>query len=85
MNVTLTWDTSPDSDITGYRVYYGPDTNYGSTVDTASTSVDISGLPDGKTMYFALTAISASQGESQKADPVTIINPYIQVGRGVGF
>ncbi|CAN8142890.1 exported hypothetical protein [uncultured Thiomicrorhabdus sp.] len=56
-DVTLSWDASPSSGVTGYKIYYGQDSfnlefskNAGDTLTT-----DITGLQAG-TWYFAATA-----------------------------
>lgn len=67
--VVLTWDTTQNrpNDIKGYRVYYDRDTGYpyegtGATQGAAGFDVGdvgtatITGLPLGKTFYFAVTA-----------------------------
>ncbi len=71
--VSLVWDAptenidgSPLVDLSGYRVYYAPlSLEYTNTVDVGeTTSADISGLIDGQSYYFAVTAYNSTSNES---------------------
>lgn len=57
-SVTLEWDSSPDSTVAGYHLYYGVASGvYTNSIDTGTnTSVTVSGLAVGVTYYFAVTA-----------------------------
>lgn len=85
MNITLSWDPSPDTDITHYRVYYGPSPAHGTITNTSATFLAIDNLPDGQLMYFAVSAVSAQYGESDLSSDITLINPYVTIGRKVGL
>ncbi len=71
----LTWTSSPESDVIGYRVYWG----LGSTVYTdshfvagVSSSIDtISGLMNDSTYYIAVRAIDADDHPSYASYEVT--------------
>ena len=41
-------------------------------------TVDLTGLPDGATIYFAVTAIDVALNESAKSSSVSKINKYIR-------
>ena len=65
LQVSLSWtapttnqDGTSLNDLAGYKVYYGLATrSYDVAVDTGlSTSAVLSGLQDGRTYYFAVTA-----------------------------
>ncbi len=64
--VTLTWQASASPDVVGYNVYYGlASRSYSARIPAASgTSALISGLSEGQTYYFAVTAYNAAGVES---------------------
>ena len=83
---TLTWeapttysDGSPMNDLAGFRIYYGTASkNYTSNVDAGNvTTYQLGNLPDGVTVYFAVTAYnsagleSVSSNEASKTFPAT--------------
>jgi hypothetical protein len=66
-SATLHWQANTESDLAGYRVYYGVQSrSYGPYIPTAKTvtSYTLNGLTPGKTYYFALTAVDTSGNES---------------------
>ncbi|MCU0589566.1 MAG: fibronectin type III domain-containing protein, partial [Syntrophobacteraceae bacterium] len=64
-SVTLAWDANTDP-VAGYRLHYGhASRSYQSSVDVGNvTSYTWSGLAEGRTYYFAVTAYNASNLES---------------------
>jgi hypothetical protein len=56
--VTLEWDANIESNLGGYRLYYGQTSrNYAIDVDVGNqTSYAVTGLQDGETYYFAVQA-----------------------------
>jgi hypothetical protein len=74
--VTLAWDTSVGS-VTGYNMHYGTTSgNYGYSVDVGNfTSCTISGLQEGVTFYFAVTAYNEF-GESDYSKEITHTIPF---------
>jgi hypothetical protein len=75
--VTLTWDAVSDSSLRGYKIYYGTASkNYTTSIDVKNvTSYTITGLGDGTTYYFAVTAYSSTaqsafSGEVSYSTPV---------------
>ena len=64
--VTLAWDRSPDPTAVGYKMYYGVARgSYTSTRDVGNgTSTSITGLSQGTTYYFAVTAYNTAGLES---------------------
>jgi Big-like domain-containing protein/purple acid phosphatase-like protein/fibronectin type III domain protein len=64
--VSLAWDAVTDSDLDGYRVYYGTTAgNYTQSVDVGNvTSTTISGLNDCVTYHFGVKAYDTAGNES---------------------
>src|SRR6516165_4972693 len=73
-SLTLAWDSSADTNVVGYRVYYGSTTrSYTNSVDVGNaTSATISGLQDGSTHYFAATAYNNIGLESAYSSELTV-------------
>ncbi len=65
-NATLTWNPNTESDLSGYKVYYGTSSgSYGLPIDVGDTTThSLSGLGSGTTYYFAVTAYDTSGNES---------------------
>jgi hypothetical protein len=64
--VKLAWDPNSESDLAGYRLYYGTASRtYGPSIDLGNvTKFTLAGLSPGQTYYFALTAYDLSNNES---------------------
>ena len=64
--LTLAWDTNSEPDVSGYKIYYGEESqNYEHCVDLGnSTSCVISDLTPGITYFFAVTAYDIHGNES---------------------
>jgi hypothetical protein len=64
--VTVAWDKNDETDVIGYNFHYGIfSQNYQHTVDVDNnTSCSISGLAEGTTYYFAVTAYNDKNLES---------------------
>ena len=64
--VTLAWDPNQEPDVAGYKVHYGRySRTYQQTVDVKEfTSCTISGLKEGKTFFFAVTAYDTHNNQS---------------------
>jgi hypothetical protein len=71
-SVTLAWDASTSSNISGYKVYVGTASRtYGTPVSIGNlTSYTVSSLTAG-TYYFTVTAVNASGYESGYSNEVT--------------
>jgi hypothetical protein len=65
-SVTLAWNPSPDTNVVGYRVYYGGNSGiYTNETDVGNmTSNTVSGLTGSVPYYFAVTAYDVSGLES---------------------
>jgi hypothetical protein len=66
VDVQLQWDANNDTAVAGYKLYYGlASRTYGTPVDAGNTTeLKLTGLPDGKTAYFAVTAYDKDKNES---------------------
>lgn len=71
--VSLSWEKSSGPDIAGYEMHYGIYSgNYQYSVDAGnSTNCTISGLNEGTTYYFAVTAYNSKQQESDYSNEVS--------------
>jgi PKD repeat protein len=74
--VIVSWN--PVSGAAGYMVYYGPAAgNYPSRIDVGNaTTSTVSGLAEGATYHFAVTAYDASHVESPFSNDVANTIPY---------
>jgi fibronectin type 3 domain-containing protein len=61
-SVTLNWDSSSSADVTGYKIYYrDASINYTNVLlVNAATSATVSGLIEGETYFFTVTAYNAT-------------------------
>ena len=73
-SVSLTWDPNPETDLGGYRVYYGPASRtYTNLVNVGRTNFGrVTGLLDGKAYFFAVTAYTTNGLESDYSNEVRI-------------
>jgi hypothetical protein len=64
--ITLTWNSNAESHLAGYRLYYSTTSrNYSASKDVGNTTqYTLSGLQEGLTYYFTLTAYDNSGNES---------------------
>ena len=71
-SVELSWDPSTDGSVVSYKVYYGTlSGQYSSSIAYGDISdVVISGLADGQTYYFAVSAIDDDGNESALSNQV---------------
>jgi hypothetical protein len=71
-SATLNWQPNEESDLAGYRVYYGTESRiYGPPLNVSTvTDYSINDLPEGMTYYFAVTALDTSGNESGYSNEV---------------
>ena len=71
-SVTLAWDANSETNLAGYRVYYGPSSqSRTNTVDAGNaTTVTISNLSPGVTYSFVATAYDIGGLESEPSNEV---------------
>ncbi len=82
-DITLSWDPSPTPEVTGYKVYYKQDnmdfpfdgigaTEGASPVDVGDVlSTTLTGLSDGETYYFSVTAYNNADAQSSYSNIVS--------------
>jgi hypothetical protein len=72
-DVTLAWDPNTEPDLAGYRVYYGfGSRNYDHVLNVGNcTSYQVTGLEQGRTYYFAATAVNTANMESDFSNEVS--------------
>ena len=70
--VTLEWDPNPESNVAGYKLYYGFETgNYEHTVDVGNqTTYTVTGLEENQPVYFVVTCYNTSGTESGYSNQV---------------
>ena len=75
--ITLAWDQNPESDIAGYKVYYGFESGaYSNVIDVGNyTSCTISGLEEEETYFIAATAYDTSGNESAYSGEISYTVP----------
>jgi hypothetical protein len=69
--VTLGWDAS-SGNVAGYRLYYGPTSGvYTNSIDVGNTTSNkVSGLANGSTYFFAVTAYTIAGVESPYSNEI---------------
>ncbi|MFQ5605203.1 MAG: Ig-like domain-containing protein [bacterium] len=72
-SATVTWDANTESDLAGYKIYYGTvSQNYSQIIDVGNlTSHQISNLQGGQTYYFAVKAYDVAGNESAFSNEVS--------------
>jgi hypothetical protein len=70
--IKLAWDANTESDLAGYKVYYGTASgSYGNPTNVGNvTTYTLTGLTLGQTYYIAVTAYDTSNNESGYSNEV---------------
>jgi len=78
-SVSLAWDANAETNIVGYRLYYGTTSqSLTNTVDAGTElTATVTGLREGVTYYFAVTARNSDGLESDFSDQVSYLVPVI--------
>ncbi len=73
-SVSVSWQPNTESDLAGYKIYYGGQTgSYSTTINVANVQqYSVTGLSEGSTYYFAVTAYDQSGNESSYSTEVPI-------------
>ena len=74
----LTWDASTQPEVAGYMVRYGPTSgNYSTAIDVGKVNAyTVTGLMEGNTYYFSLTAYDVGREESPASNEASARVPY---------
>lgn len=80
-NVSLAWNPSTDSDVAGYRIYYGTASGHYSGVVTVgnTNAATITGFTAGITYYFAATSYDSAGVESDLSNEASYTVPFTQL------
>ena len=72
---TVSWDPNTESDLNGYKIYYGTSSgNYDATIDAGNaTNFPVTGLQNSIKYYFVVTAYDFSGNESGFSNEVNIV------------
>jgi hypothetical protein len=87
-DLTLAWNPSPSTSIAGYSIYYGNDgTNFQYVLDVGTnTSYEVSGLQEGQTYTFAVTACTSQGLGSPPSNLITYTVPgMVEITLGINF
>ena len=74
---TLAWDANTDPAVAGYMIHYGQSSGvYTGTADAGKlTSFTVTGLQDGATYFYVVTAYDASRAESGYSNQASAVVP----------
>ena len=80
-SLTLSWYPSPDTNVVGYNVYYGTSSRvYTSRLSVGdTTSATVTGLQEGYTYFFAVTAVDCVGLESAPSGEVSYTVPGLSL------
>lgn len=68
----MAWDANTESDLAGYRIYYGIVSPEEHSVDIGNmTTYTLTGLTKGQKYYIAATAYDTSNNEGPKCAPIS--------------
>jgi hypothetical protein len=79
ISLQVMWNASSDTNVAGYKVYYGTVSGQYTNVIVAGnvTSTPISGIEPGNTYYFAATSYNAAGWESGYSPEISYTVPVI--------
>jgi len=78
-SVTLAWDKSQETDVAGYRVYYGTTSGHYTTMISvgSNTFCTITNLEPGRTYYIVATAYDHNRNESAFSQEILYTVPFV--------
>jgi hypothetical protein len=81
---TLAWDPNTETDLAGYKVYYGKSSGiYSNNVDVGKqTYCEVSNLVDGQTYFFSVTAYDIDGNESAFSEEISHTIPISNTCNG---
>jgi hypothetical protein len=81
ISLNVAWIASSDTNVAGYKIYYGTVSGQYTNVIVAGnvTSTSISGIKPGNTYYFAATSYNAAGWESSYSPEISYTVPVINL------
>jgi hypothetical protein len=81
LSLEVTWNASLDTNVVGYKLYYGTVSQQYTNVVVAGnvTDASISGIQSGNTYYFAATSYNAAGWESSYSPEISYTVPVINL------
>ncbi len=80
MIANLAWTQSTETDLHHYNLYYGTQSGvYDMREEHTNIQAAVQQLADGRTWYFAVTAVDNTGNESGYSTEVTKINRFISI------
>jgi fibronectin type 3 domain-containing protein len=74
-DVTLQWDANTESDLAGYKVYYGTESRvYSEPIILGLVTTYTMHIPDSVMYFFAVTAFDTGELESDYSNEVSCMN-----------
>jgi len=72
---SLEWNTNPEADVVGYKVYFGTESqNYTSVIDVVGTTkMQLPAVSLGSTYYLAVSAYNATGEESPRSAELKVL------------
>jgi hypothetical protein len=79
ISLNVMWSASSDTNVTGYKVYYGTVSQQYTNVVVAGnvTNTSVPGIESGNTYYFAATSYNAAGWESSYSPEISYIVPAV--------
>ncbi|MGN6385787.1 MAG: fibronectin type III domain-containing protein [Verrucomicrobiota bacterium] len=74
--ITLGWDPSTDTNVVGYKLYYGLEETEPTIVTVDTNQVTISDLQKGSSYFFYVTAFNADALESAPSETINYTVPF---------
>lgn len=76
--IQVTWDANTETDLAGYKVYFGTAPGqYSTPVTVTAPSYTLQGVTDKTTYYVAVSAFDTSGNESALSDEVSVYVPDV--------
>jgi fibronectin type 3 domain-containing protein len=77
-SIQVTWNPNTESDLAGYKVYYGTASGvYGEPITVVNPAYTLTTVQDKTTYYFAISAFDTSGNESEKSNEISIYVPDV--------
>jgi hypothetical protein len=85
-NITLAWDANTETDIAGYKIYYGTvSRTYANSINVGNFTSCTLSLTEGRTYYFVATAYNTDGLESDYSSEISYYIPAVSTGATTAF